>query len=189
MKKRTKIILVITVTLLSMMMTALGYFAYLQSQSYISQDAENSFQNLIGINDVNSSLRIKLISIEWIEGYYDPQIIIKVENHSNQNVVLSTDASVTVRAFINADEKWIEIYCNSNVHFLQDGEWLTLYPISTSHLDNLLITVWPVLSYPTGYHTEGMNVKKIVRVLVSGDGLLDNQRLPVSAYADISLRK
>jgi hypothetical protein len=188
MKTRPKITLAINVMLLLIFVTALGYFAYSKSESFVSKDVESSFQNLIGINDINSSLRVQFISIEWLEGYYDPQIIIRVENLSDETVFLSTDASVTVTAFILADERWIEIFCNSDVHFLDEGEWLTLYPKTISQPSNLLITVWPVLSYPTGYHTEGMRVKNIVRVLVNGELLSDEQKLPVSAYADIPLR-
>lgn len=183
MKIRAKNILVIIATLAVFAMAMLG----LWSQSYKS-DLADSFQKAIGITDINSSLQAELISIKRREGYLDPEIIVHVENFSGGKLSFSPDASVTVSTFIIADGKWIKTLNNNDVFFLNDGKEITLYPDGTSQRSDIRISVYPVLSYPTGYNTEGMKVENIVRILVVGELVRDEGKSRVGAYVDAPFR-
>ncbi len=180
-----KNILASIVALIIVFVIDLSVFVSSKKQYRISRKAKNEFHNLVTINDINSTLLVEHESVKWIEGYYDPEIVVRVENASDNKVFLSSDASLTVSVFIVADDQWIKIKQNNNVHFINDGKELILYPQNVSQKNSLPITVWPILSYPNGYHPDYIERKKIVRILVVGELLLDNQKLPVGAFIDV----
>lgn len=185
MKTRAKNIFTIIATLLFIATTALGFYTYSKKHSPVSKKLENSFQNLITITDINSSLHINLVSFKRYEGYLDPEIIVRVENVSNEKISFSPDPSSVVSNFIIADEKWIKIFNNNDIFFLAHGKEIVLYPKTMSQPNDLRISVYPIFSYPTGYNTDGMKWQNVVRILITGELILKDKRLPVGAYIDV----
>ncbi len=186
MKTHAKYVLTTVAILLLIAIMALGSYAYYSKKhSPVSKKLENSFQNLITITDINSSLRVNLVSFKRYEGYLDPEIIVRVENVSNEKISFSPDPSSVVSNFIIADENWIKIFNNNDIFFLANGKEIILHPKNMPQPNDLSISVYPIFSYPTGYNTDGMKWQNVVRILITGELILKDKRLPVGAYIDV----
>jgi hypothetical protein len=154
------------------------------SSPKVPGDLQESFQQLVGIEDINKSLQVIAEISDNKIMHFGSQIHTVIKNASNQLILIR--APEGIRLFIINDGKWLEI--NDNNEYFGDGEGAVLYPSGPLELRGRKSTwVSPVLKPGTVISDPDSNI--VLRILILGEQISDDKKtgLPIGAYTDVYL--
>ena len=148
----------------------------------VSENLQNSFKEMIPINNINTQLQVKIIDGE--KHIFGSDVNLSIENISDKPIYFTTDAKKPfARVFIIRNNQWVEIE-NNYLYFSLTGGDGSILSTSGSDQPNLFTTwVHPML----GTNTKDSGSREVVRILVTGELMLDSKKtgIPAGAYVDL----
>jgi hypothetical protein len=157
-------------------------FSCSSNQPNISNSLQDSFKEMIPINDINTHFHINIINNEKHKFGSDVNIVI--ENISDKPIYFSADAQKPfARIFVTRNNKWSEIQ-NKNLYFaLTGGEGSILFPSGSDQPNLFTTSVRPAL----GPNVKDLGSREVVRILVSGELMSDGKKTGIltGAYVDL----
>jgi len=150
-------------------------------QPNVSNDLEKAFEETISITDINSHLRLKIISNERKFG---ANIRILVENIGDTPIYFSENPETPfIKIFILQNDGWVEMENHATYFCITGDDSCVLSPVSVDYPHSFTTWIKPAVKY---FEVDN-GKQEIVRVFVSGELMVNGEKsgYQVGAYTDM----